>query len=139
MKLLLTLMFTVFTLFAANAKDAAFALDFEDNYQTALDKAKKENKPLMLLIVRDPCPYCDGSGQIKSPSTVCYEAFREVRRSCRRNTKGSVAIFLHSDVFKYIQEEEQEAVKSLEDEVGRSISIKLSDELHREQFELYEY
>ena len=53
--------------------------------------------------------------------------------------KGSVAIFLHSDVFKYIQEEEQEAVKLLEDEVGRSITIKLSDDLHREQFELYEY
>jgi len=42
-------------------------------------------------------------------------------------------------VFKYIQEEEQEAVKLLEDEMGRSITIKLSDDLHREQFELYEY
>ena len=26
----------------------------------------------------------DGSGQIKSASTVCYEAFREVRRSCKK-------------------------------------------------------
>lgn len=43
----------------AIAVDAAFALDFEDDYKIALAKAKKENKPLMLVIVQDPCPYCD--------------------------------------------------------------------------------
>jgi len=58
MKILLTLMFSIFTLFAVNAQDAAFALDFEDNYKIALEKAKKENKPLMLVVVQDPCPYC---------------------------------------------------------------------------------
>ncbi|PHR55846.1 MAG: hypothetical protein COA44_09400 [Arcobacter sp.] len=59
MKFLFTLMLSIFTLFAAQAKEAAFALDFEDNYKTALAKAKQENKPLMLVIVQDPCPYCD--------------------------------------------------------------------------------
>lgn len=59
MKLFITLLLATFTLFAANAKDAAFALDFEDNYKVALEKAKKENKPLMLVVVQDPCPYCD--------------------------------------------------------------------------------
>ena len=59
MKLLFTLILATLTLFAANASDAAFALDFEDNYKKALAKAKKENKPLMLVVVQDPCPYCD--------------------------------------------------------------------------------
>jgi len=59
MKLFVTLLFTSLVLFGANAKDAAFALDFETNYKTALQKAKKENKPLMLVVVQDPCPYCD--------------------------------------------------------------------------------
>ncbi len=104
-----------------------------------VEMTRKRDRENLNRYLCDPCPYCDGTGQIKSSSTVCYEAFREVRRSCRRNTKGSVAIILHSDVFKYIQEEEQESVKLLEDEMGRSITIKLSDDLHREQFELYEY
>ena len=93
-----------------------------------VEMTRKRDRENLSRYLCDPCPYCDGTGQIKSASTVCYEAFREVRRSCRRNTKGSIAIFLHSDVFKYIQEEEQEAVKSLEDEMGRSISVKLSEE-----------
>ena len=58
MKILLTLMIFAYCLMAVDAKDAAFALDFEDNYEVALLKAKKDNKPLMLIVVQNPCPYC---------------------------------------------------------------------------------
>src|SRR3989338_2830401 len=27
-----------------------------------------------------PCTYCEGRGSIKSPTTVCYEIFREIQR-----------------------------------------------------------
>lgn len=43
---------------AVIAEDAAFALDFEDEYKVALSKAKKEHKPLMMIVVQEPCPYC---------------------------------------------------------------------------------
>jgi len=59
MKILLILLTLSYALMGAVAKDAAFALDFEDDYQTALAKAKQANKPLMLVVVQDPCPYCD--------------------------------------------------------------------------------
>ena len=49
----------IYTLIAVDAKDAAFALDFEDNYKTAVAKAKKEHKTLMLVVIQEPCPYCD--------------------------------------------------------------------------------
>ncbi len=46
-------------LFGAVAQDAAFALDFYEEYTAALAQAKKEKKLLMLVIVQEPCPYCD--------------------------------------------------------------------------------
>jgi ribonuclease G len=104
-----------------------------------VEMTRKRDRENLSRYLCDPCPYCDGSGQIKSTSTVSYEAFREIRRSCRRNTKGSISIFMHSDVFNYIQDTEQEAVKILEEEMGRTITFKISDEMHHEQFELYEY
>jgi len=57
-QLLLFLLLTL-TLFGANAKDAAFLLDYHEVYQTALQTAKKEHKVLMMVIVKEPCPYCD--------------------------------------------------------------------------------
>ena len=39
----------------------------------------------------EPCPYCDGRGYVKSARTICYEVFREIRRSFsrRRGEKGA--------------------------------------------------
>jgi len=57
-KIVLLLLMTL-TLFASNAKDAAFMLDYREVYKVALDEAKKEHKILMMVIVKEPCPYCD--------------------------------------------------------------------------------
>lgn len=59
MKKIILLLLTTLTLFAANAKDAAFMLDYKEVYAVALAQAKKEHKILMMVVVKDPCPYCD--------------------------------------------------------------------------------
>ena len=59
MKKIILLLLMTLTLFAANAKDAAFLLDYEEVYAQALTKAKQEHKVLMMVIVKEPCPYCD--------------------------------------------------------------------------------
>lgn len=59
LKNILFLLLFSLTLFGANAKDAAFMLGYNEVYTTALQKAKKEHKILMMVIVKEPCPYCD--------------------------------------------------------------------------------
>lgn len=59
MKLLLTLLLFTFSLMAAVAEDSAMLLDYETDYKTATAKAKKEHKMVLMVIVQDPCPYCD--------------------------------------------------------------------------------
>jgi len=104
-----------------------------------VEMTRKRDRENLNRYLCDPCPYCDGNGEIKSAPTVSYEAFREVRRSCHRNTKGSIVIFFNSDVYNYIQNSETDAIKTLEDEIGRNITFKFSDAMHHEQFEIYEY
>ena len=59
MKFFLTLLITLSTVFAADALKSAKLLGYETDYQTAITKAKKEHKMVLLVIVQDPCPYCD--------------------------------------------------------------------------------
>ena len=59
MKKIILLLITTLTLFGANAKDAAFMLDYQEVYAQALAQAKQEHKVLMMVIVKEPCPYCD--------------------------------------------------------------------------------
>lgn len=55
--LLLTLLLGVFV-FADGYKEFATAMSYETNYETALKRAKKEKKNLMVLMVTNYCPWC---------------------------------------------------------------------------------
>ncbi|MBU0720518.1 thioredoxin family protein [bacterium] len=46
------------TLFGANIDTFAANMGYYRDYDTALVQAKKENKPLMLVLVGDYCPWC---------------------------------------------------------------------------------
>ena len=59
MKLITLIVLFTYSLMAADAESAAMMLDYESEYQTAIDRAKKEHKMVLMVIVQDPCPYCD--------------------------------------------------------------------------------
>ena len=59
MKFLIILSFLTLTLFGADADKSAKLLGYERDYATAITEAKKEHKMVMMVIVQDPCPYCD--------------------------------------------------------------------------------
>lgn len=58
MKKIITLLLLTLTLFGANVDDFAQEMGFERDYKTALTRAKKENKILMMVLGADYCPWC---------------------------------------------------------------------------------
>ncbi len=46
-------------LFGADAHKSAKLLGYETDYKSAIAKANKEHKMVLMVIVQDPCPYCD--------------------------------------------------------------------------------
>jgi len=56
-KILLILLFTC-SLFAAEIDEFAKEMNFYRDYNLALTEAKKADKPIMLVIVADYCPWC---------------------------------------------------------------------------------
>lgn len=58
MKTLLLLFTLAFTLFGAEIDEFATNMGYFREYNQALEVAKKENKPLMIVMVGDYCPWC---------------------------------------------------------------------------------
>ena len=58
MRLLLVMLIFSLSLFGANVDDFAKEMGFERDYSTALEKAKKGDKPLMMVLGADYCPWC---------------------------------------------------------------------------------
>ena len=59
MKTFTITLFLLLSLYGADATDAAKLLGYERDYTTAIAKAKTEHKMVLMVIVQDPCPYCD--------------------------------------------------------------------------------
>lgn len=58
MKQLFAILLLTLTLFGAKVDEFATEMGFERNYNTALAKAKKEDKVLMMVLGADYCPWC---------------------------------------------------------------------------------
>ena len=58
MKKLLIILALTLSLFGASVDEFAKEMGFERDYQTALKKAETTNKPLMMVLGADYCPWC---------------------------------------------------------------------------------
>ena len=58
MKIIVLLFALTFGLFAAHIDEFATTMGYQRDYNQALALAKSENKPLMMVVVSDYCPWC---------------------------------------------------------------------------------
>ncbi len=84
----------------------------------------------------EPCPYCDGTGLVRSKPTVVSEIFREIRRRRRQLDGDEVVVEANSEVVSFIYEEERSGLELLEQSIGKHVTLKVRDDLHQEEFEI---
>ncbi len=90
----------------------------------------------LLRTLSEPCHYCEGRGYTKSPSTVAYDIFREIRRIGGAPEEQHIVIGVHPSVADVLQEEEHQSVDDLERQFNKKIVIKPDQTLHLEQYDI---
>jgi Rne/Rng family ribonuclease len=84
----------------------------------------------------EPCPYCSGSGSIKSSSTICYEIMTELKKIGPELDGQGVIVRVNPDIARALKEEEPALLRDLQETLGRSVTIKPDVHLHHEQFDV---
>jgi ribonuclease G len=83
-----------------------------------------------------PCPYCSGSGMVKSVTTVCSEIYDEVRKLAPHFSGTSVSLRVNPDVARALRGEEAAILKELCTLLGHDIAVQGDPLLHQEQFDV---
>lgn len=83
-----------------------------------------------------PCPYCEGDGYIKSPTTICYEIFNEIRRKPSTALDKKVIVEVHPIIADLLYDEERQSIEALEKNIQKKIIIRADPNLHQEQYEV---
>jgi ribonuclease G len=97
---------------------------------------RKRVKQSLERVLTEPCPYCSGSGVIKSSSTICYEILAEVRKLNMDLNGHGVVLRVNPDIARALKEEESAVLKDLQAALGRQVSVRADVHLHHEQFDL---
>ena len=97
---------------------------------------RKRVKQSLERVMTDPCPYCSGTGTIKSISTICYEILDEVRKVGAEVDGPGIVLRVNPEVARALRGEEAAVLRELQDAIGKSVTLKPDLHLHHEQFDV---
>jgi ribonuclease G len=97
---------------------------------------RKRVKQSLERLLMQPCPYCSGSGQVKSVSTVCSEIYDEVRKIAADMRGRRLVLRVNPDVARALAGPEAAVLRTLSGIVGGDIAVQGDPLLHQEQFDV---
>jgi ribonuclease G len=127
-------LFSVFQ--EAMCKDRAKCTILEVSELGLIQMTRKRVRESLERILCEPCSYCEGKGYIKSPTTVCYEIFMELRRIGLTQKKAKILISANPQVADLIYDDEREGIEAIEKENGFKIIVKADKNYHQEYYEV---
>jgi Rne/Rng family ribonuclease len=98
---------------------------------------RKRVKQSLERALCQPCPYCSGSGMVKSVATTCYNIYHELEKM-----KGSlrehheVMLRVSPDVAKALRESEASVLEEMRALLKRDVLVKSDPSLHIEHFNI---
>jgi ribonuclease G len=97
---------------------------------------RKRVKQSLERVLTEPCPYCSGTGVIKSSSTICYEILSELKKVGPDLNGHRLLLRVNPDIARALKEEESAVLKELRQSIGKDVTIKPDIQLHHEQFDV---
>jgi len=99
---------------------------------------RKRTKQALERVLCQPCPYCTGSGMVKSIPTLCYEIQAEARKMATADHEGpNLTLRVHPEIAKALKTRESILIDELEQNAHKHIIIQSDPTLHWEQYDIY--
>jgi ribonuclease G len=97
---------------------------------------RKRTRESLAHILCEPCPTCQGRGEIKTPQTVCYEILREILREARQFKAREFRILAAQGVIDMFLDEESASLAQLADFIGKPIYLQVESAYSQEQYDI---
>jgi ribonuclease G len=109
-------------------------LQFNDFGLVAITRKRVKQSLERTLSV--PCPTCQATGMVKSPTTVCNEIYTELRKMRKHFEGEDVLLRVHPETVKVLKSNNATWLAEFEELVGKNILVKSDATLHPEQFDI---
>jgi len=88
-----------------------------------VEMTRKRTRESLAHMLCEPCPTCEGKGQVKTPRSVCYDILREILREARQFNPKEFRVIAAPSVVEMLLDEESQHLAGLSDFIGKPISL----------------
>jgi ribonuclease G len=88
-----------------------------------VEMTRKRTRESLAHMLCEPCPTCEGRGQVKTTRTVCYEILREILREARQFNPKEFRVVASATVVEMLLDEESVHLAGLSEFIGKPISL----------------
>jgi ribonuclease G len=103
-----------------------------------VELTRKRSRANLDRLYSQPCPYCEGTGKIRSISSICLDVRKEVLALREKLQGREVLLRVHPEVSQALQGEERAILEELERTLGLPVLLRSDAELHHERFDILE-
>lgn len=101
-----------------------------------VELTRKRSRESLKHVLCEPCPTCQGRGNLKTAQTLCYEIQREIVRESRRFEVREFRIIASPMVIDLFLDEESQSLAMLIDFIGKPISLSVESSYTQEQYDI---
>jgi ribonuclease G len=101
-----------------------------------VEMTRKRTRESLAHVLCEPCPTCQGRGEVKTAQTVCYEILREILREARQFNAREYRILASQQVIDLFLDEESQSLAQLSDFIGKTVSLQVETTYSQEQYDV---
>jgi ribonuclease G len=101
-----------------------------------VEMTRKRTRESLAHMLCEPCPTCEGRGQIKTARSVCYDILREILREARQFSPKEFRVIASAAVIETLLDEESVHLAGLSEFIGRPISLSAEPTMNPEQYDI---
>ncbi len=88
-----------------------------------VEMTRKRTRESLAHMLCEPCPTCQGKGQVKTARSVCYDILREILREAKQFNPKEFRIIASAAVVEMLLDEEGQHLAGLSEFIGKPISL----------------
>ncbi len=101
-----------------------------------VEMTRKRTRESLAHMLCEPCPTCQGRGQVKTARSVCYDILREILREARQFAPKEFRVIASATVVEMLLDEESVHLAGLSEFIGRPISLSAEATMNPEQYDI---
>jgi ribonuclease G len=101
-----------------------------------VEMTRKRTRESLAHMLCEPCPTCEGRGQLKTARSVCYDILREVLREARQFDPKEFRVVASAAVAEMLLDEESQHLAGLSEFIGKPISLSVEPGFTPEQYDI---